>query len=192
MVGVSGPMLAYSTARGRRFMFGLTAGSLVGSALLAAVAVAAGFGLSKAGIPADFRRAALIALALTLGIADIANRTPQLWRQVPQQLVRMLSPGVLGVVWGIDLGLIFTTKKVTSLWWLAIIGLMLVKPELLIVTVPAGAVLTALAIWAWSLRVKDNTACMMKHQRRLITQLRMASGFSMIGMAIILCVAAVA
>lgn len=191
MVGVSGPMFADSTADGRRFMAGLTVGSLIGAIVLASAGAVVGLGISHAGLPLDFRRAALILLAATLGIADVANRTPQLWRQVPQRLVRELPPGMLGLVWGVDLGLVVTTKKVTSLWWLAIIGLALVKPELLVIAVPCGAVVTALAIWSWSLRIKGDTACLIKHQRVWITRLRTVSGAAMIGTASVFLAAAI-
>jgi hypothetical protein len=185
MVGVSGPMLAGSAAAGTRFLLGLTAGSLGGSAVLASAGVVAGLSLAHVGLTFGFRRGALVALAAALGIADMANRTPQIWRQVPQRLVRELPPGVLGAVWGFDLGLVVTTKKVTSLWWLAIIGLILVKPWLLVVAVPAGAFVTALSISSWSLQVKDNTLCLRKRQRAWITQLRMTSGVLILATAIL-------
>ncbi len=180
MVGVSGPMLAESAAEGRRFLLGLTVGSLAGSVILASAAVVVGVGLARTGLSLSARQAALIAVAVILGLADLANKTPQLWRQVPQRLVRELPSGVLGVVWGIDLGLIVTTKKVTSLWWLAIIGLALIRPGLLVIAVPVGAVATVLAIWSWSLRIKGDTACLRKHQRSWITRLRLMSGTAMI------------
>jgi hypothetical protein len=178
-------MLADSSAAGTRFLLGLTAGSLAGSVVLAAAGVTAGLGLADVGMTLGFRRAALIAVAIALGGADVTNRTPQLARQVPQRLVRELAPGALGAVWGFDLGLVVTTKKVTSLWWLAIIGLILVQPQLLVVAVPAGVFVTAFSISSWSLRVKDNTLCLMKRQRAWVTQLRMASGVLMLGTAIL-------
>lgn len=181
MVGVSGPMFAESAAQGRRFMIGLTLGSLVGSVLLATAAAVAGIGLAHTGLPLGARQAMLIGVALLLGLADLANRTPQWFRQVPQRLVRELSPGTLGVVYGIDLGLIVTTKKVTSLWWLSIAGLALVSPVLLAIAVPVGAVATSLAVWSWSLRIKGDTACLRtNNQRNWITQLRLMSGTAMI------------
>lgn len=191
MVGVSGPMLAESAAEGRRFMLGLMAGSLVGSVILASAAGVVGVGLARTGISPGARQAALIAVAAILGAADLANRTPQLWRQVPQRLVRELPSGVLGVVWGIDLGLIVTTRKVTSLWWLAIIGLVLIRPRLLVIAVPIGAVATVLAIWSWSLRVKAETACLRTPQRGWRIQLRLMSGTAMIMAAGIFLVAVI-
>lgn len=181
MVGVSGPMFAESAAQGRRFMIGLTLGSLAGGVILATAAAVVGIGLTRTGLPLDARLVMLIGVALILGLADLANRTPQWFRQVPQRLVRELSPGTLGVVYGVDLGLIVTTKKVTSLWWLAIAGLALVSPVLLVIAVPVGAVATSLAVWSWSLRVKGDTACLFrKNQRNWITQLRLMSGTAMI------------
>ncbi len=186
MVGVSGPMLADSAVAGRRFLIGLALGSLAGSVLLASVGVVAGLGFDEFAVPTDARRIALVALVAVLGLADVLNRTPQVWRQVPQRLVRELTPGMLGTVWGFDLGLIVTTKKVTSLWWIAIIGLILINPELLAMAVPLGAALTALAIASWSVRVRGHTSCLMKRQRTQIVQLRMASGTLMLATAILL------
>jgi|SwirhisoilCB3_FD_contig_31_769005_length_809_multi_3_in_0_out_0_2 hypothetical protein len=181
MVGVSGPMFAESAAQGRRFMIGLTLGSLAGGVILATAAAVVGIGLARTGLPLGARLVMLIGVALILGLADLANRTPQWFRQVPQRLVRELSPGTLGVVYGVDLGLIVTTKKVTSLWWLAIAGLALVSPVLLVIAVPVGAVATSLAVWSWSLRIKGDTACLFrKNQRNWITQLRLMSGTAMI------------
>jgi hypothetical protein len=179
-------MLADSAVDGRRFLIGLALGSLAGSAVLASVAVVVGLGLDEFAVPADARRVALVALAALLGLADAMDRTPQVWRQVPQRLVRELSPGMLGTVWGIDLGLIVTTKKVTSLWWLGIIGLILVKPGLLPVAIPLGAVLTVLAIASWSVRVRGHTSCLMERQRTQVVQLRRASGTLMSVIAILL------
>lgn len=184
MVGVSGPMFAESAAQGRRFMIGLTLGSLAGGVILATAAAVVGIGLARTGLPLGARLVMLIGVALILGLADLANRTPQWFRQVPQRLVRELSPGTLGVVYGVDLGLIVTTKKVTSLWWLAIAGLALVSPVLLVIAVPVGAVATSLAVWSWSLRIKGDTACLFrKNQRNWITQLRLMSGTAMIAAA---------
>jgi len=184
MVGVSGPLFAESAAQGRRFMIGLTLGSLAGGVILATAAAVVGIGLARTGLPLGARLVMLIGVALILGLADLANRTPQWFRQVPQRLVRELSPGTLGVVYGVDLGLIVTTKKVTSLWWLAIAGLALVSPVLLVIAVPVGAVATSLAVWSWSLRIKGDTACLFrKNQRNWITQLRLMSGTAMIAAA---------
>lgn len=180
MVGVSGPMFAESVANGRRFMLGLTVGSFAGAVVLASAAAVVGVGLARTGLPLGARQAMLIGVALILGLADLTNRTPQWFRQVPQRLVRELSPGVLGVVYGVDLGLIFTTKKVTSLWWLAIVGLALFSPGLLAIAVPVGAVLTILAVWFWSLRVKGDTACLRTNPRNLITRMRLSSGTAMV------------
>jgi hypothetical protein len=179
-------MLADSVAAGRRFLVGLTLGSLAGSTVLAAAGVVVGLGLNEIAMPTGARRAALVGLASLLGIADVINRTPQAWRQVPQRLVRELTPGMLGTVWGFDLGLIVTTKKVTSLWWLAIVGLILVKPALLPIAIPLGASLTALAIASWSVRVRGHTLCLMERQRTWIVQLRTASGTLMLVLAILL------
>src|SRR5215471_6479947 len=125
MAGVAGPMLRRNRADGVRFLSGLLAGGLLASALVATLVYVVGSVLSMV-LPHPVRTAAAIAIVCALGIADLANRTPHVWRQVPQAFVRTLRPGRLGLVWGFDLALLVTTQKTTSLTWasLAVLGLL--------------------------------------------------------------------
>jgi len=128
MAGVAGPMLQRDRAHGSRFLAGLLAGGLAASAGLAALVYAAGTPISSL-VPPRYR-ALLAALVIAgFGLADLAGRTPHVWRQVPQRLVRVLPPGRLGLVWGFDLSLLFTTQKTTSLAWAALTGLLLLAPS---------------------------------------------------------------
>ncbi|WP_445528403.1 hypothetical protein [Streptomyces cyslabdanicus] len=128
MAGVAGPMLSRSRAQGTRFLLGLMTGGALASTLLAAVFFALGT-LVGTVLPDTPRYiAAAIALAVFGGL-DVAGRTPHIWRQVPQALVRTLPPWRLGAVWGFDLSLLFTTQKSTSLTWGALTGCVLISPS---------------------------------------------------------------
>jgi hypothetical protein len=128
MAGVAGPMLQRDKAQGSRFLLGLLTGGLAASAGLAALVYAAGTPISSVAPPRY--RAILAALVIAgFGLADLAGRTPHVWRQVSQRLVRTFPPGRLGLVWGFDLSLLFTTQKTTSLAWAALTGLLLLAPS---------------------------------------------------------------
>src|SRR6266545_2993148 len=63
------------------------------------------------------RRSLVLASCVgTLLVLDVLGRTPRLNRQTSQRL-RTLPPSARGFLWGIDIGLQFTTIKVTSLVW---------------------------------------------------------------------------
>ncbi len=168
MAGVAGPMLRSSRGAGVRLLTGLLVGEIAAGVLLAVPAFLLGEGLRDVvGLPA--RLWALAALCAFFGVADLANRTPHLWRQVPQDLMMRLPPGPLGLAWGFDLGLLFTTQKAASLIWVAIAAGVLLDPPLaagLIVGIAVAAGLTAAAfsLWwrpgtgqpaAWVLRVRQ-------------------------------------
>lgn len=182
MVGVSGPLLAESARDATRFLLALVIAGVAGSAVLALVGVALSMAL-LAGLQLGVRMMCLAAWAVLLGVADLSNRTPQLFRQVPQRLVRELRPGMLGAVWGFDLGLIVTTKKVTSLGWLAIGGAILLSPALVPVCVIAIGLTTSLSIALWSMRVRNNTQCLVRRQREWMTRTRVLSGAGLLVLA---------
>lgn len=60
----------------------------------------------------------------------LAIRTPQVSRQVPESLIGQLRPGGLGLAWGFDLGLLFTTQKAVSFIWVAIGAAILLDPAM--------------------------------------------------------------
>jgi hypothetical protein len=94
---------------------------------LAAVAVGVG-ALAYSLVPESSRLIATAAGLAALGTLDLANRTPHVWRQVPQRLVRQLTPGTLGVMWGADLGTLISTQKTTSLIWGSLLIAVLATP----------------------------------------------------------------
>jgi hypothetical protein len=127
MAGVAGPMLRQDRAGGIRFLVGLTVGGVISGLLLSLVVVLVG-GLAHAVLPEQARVALLVGVCVILGLADLADRTPHPWRQVPQKLIYRLSPGMRGLTWGVDLGLLVTTQKVASLVWAAIAAMVLLDP----------------------------------------------------------------
>ncbi|MGI8665701.1 MAG: hypothetical protein ACR2N4_06700 [Jatrophihabitans sp.] len=177
-------MIADSARDGTRFLLGLTLAGVAGSAVLATVGVALSLVL-QAALPAAGRLVALACWAVLLGAADLADRTPQLWRQVPQRLVRELNPGMLGTVWGFDLGLIVTTKKVTSLAWLAIGGAVLLRPALVPFCVIGIGLTTSVSVALWSMQVRNDTQCLVKRQREWMTRARLLSGTSILLVAVL-------
>jgi len=182
MVGVSGPLLADSRSEGGRFLAALTVAGLAGSAILATVGVAVSLAV-QAVLPSGVRLAVLAGWAVLLGLADLTDRTPQWFRQVPQRLVRELKPGLLGTVWGFDLGLIVTTKKVTSLAWLAIGGAVLLRPALVPVCVIGIGLTTSLSVLLWSLRIRNDTQCLVKRRHDWMARTRVYSGSGLLVLA---------
>jgi len=129
MAGVAGPMWQQNRARGARFLTGLAVGGAV-SGLVLAVPVFLVGRLAGQVLALPVRVGLVVTLAVGFGLADLTDRTPHVWRQVPQKLVRTLTPGALGLTWGFDLGLLVTTQKTSSLLWLSIAAVTLLDPEL--------------------------------------------------------------
>jgi hypothetical protein len=150
MAGVAGPMLRHRRGAGVRLLAGLLAGEIAAGALLAVPAFLLGEGL-HAVLGLQARLWTLAALCVFFGVADLANRTPRMWRQVPEHLIDRLPPGTLGLAWGFDLGLLFTTQKATSLIWVAIAAAVLLDPPLAAALIVGIAVLASMAVVAYSL-----------------------------------------
>jgi hypothetical protein len=126
MVGVANPLLRADRSAGRRFLWGFSAG-LAASSLTLMLPLAL-LCLAVSPVSPEVRTGVLAVLLAMLGIADLADRTPHVWRQVPQRFARELPPGRLGFVWAYDLGLLVTTQKTTSLIWIGLAGLILTGP----------------------------------------------------------------
>ncbi len=150
MAGVSGPMLRDHRG-GVRFLGGLGAGELAGSLVVGLVLYL--LGTMIAAITTESVRIGIVAaLGILLAAADVAGRTPQARRQVPQRLLKSgLSPAVLGVTYGFDLGLLVTTRKAASLGWFALAAVSLLRPAFAPVLVIVMASSTVLVITAWTL-----------------------------------------
>ncbi len=128
MAGVAGPMVRHSRADGTRFLLALTIGGLAAGVVLAVPVFLLGHLIERL-VPLPARLVLVAGLAVAFAVADLRNRTPHVWRQVPQSLARVLPPGTLGLVWGFDLGLLFTTQKTVSLLWLALGAVLLLQPS---------------------------------------------------------------
>src|SRR5947207_938978 len=149
MAGVASPMLRSSRPEGLRFLVGLTVGNVIGGVVLALPVYLAGMVVRVLPKPASL--IVVVAACVLLGLADLKRRTPHVWRQVPQSLWHRLSPGSLGLAWGVDLGLLVTTQKTTSLIWVAVIAVMFLHPAAAVVVLPAIAVATSLVAVAATL-----------------------------------------
>ncbi len=157
MAGVAGPMLQRSRAGGARFLAGLALGGACAGLVLAVPVYLVGRFVGQF-LPEPVRVGMVVAIAMAFAVADLAGRTPHVWRQVPQQLVRSMSPGALGLTWGFDLGLLVTTQKTSSLLWVSIVAVTLLDPGLapgalvafsLIAT--AGIVILSMTMWAMAM-----------------------------------------
>jgi hypothetical protein len=138
-------MLRRSKAEGSRFLTGLMAGELVSAVFLATALYSLGAAVALV-VPALTREVLLGIVVAGFGVADLRNRTPHVWRQVPQKFVRSMAPGRLGLVWGLDLGLLFTTQKSTSLLWVALAAVGLLSPASASLVLPVMAFISVLTV----------------------------------------------
>jgi hypothetical protein len=145
MAGVAGPLLRSNIRKGIQFLSGLLVGEAVAGTLLAIPAYLLS-SLLRPLLPAVGRLWAVAAISIVLAAADFVNRTPQMRRQVPQDLIHKLPYGMLGVAWGIDLGLLVTTRKTASLIWVAIAAGVLLNPPLAALIAAGVPVVSALAL----------------------------------------------
>lgn len=143
-------MLRHHRSAGVRLLTGLLVGEIAAGVLLAVPALLLGDGLS-AVLGLQARLWLLAALCVFFGIADLLNRTPRIWRQVPEDLISRLPPGSLGLAWGFDLGLLFTTQKAASLIWVGIAAAVLLDPPLAAALLVGIAVAASTAVVAYSL-----------------------------------------
>ncbi len=150
MAGVAGPMLRNRRGAGARLLAGLLAGELAAGVVLAVAAFLLGTGL-RATMPLQARLSAVAVVCALFAAADLANRTPRVQRQVPESLIWRLPPGTLGLAWGFDLGLLFTTQKAVSLIWAAIAATVLLSPLAAVVVLTVTPVMAGMTVIALSL-----------------------------------------
>jgi hypothetical protein len=172
-------MLRSSRSSGVRFLVGLAIGGIAAGIVLAVPTYLVGV-LVQAAVPMQARLWLLASVCALFGVADLANRTPHLWRQVPQRLVHVLPSGTLGMVWGFDLGLLFTTQKVVSLIWVAIAAVVLLGPALAVGVLAGTAMMVSLAIAVWSITGKIGARPMTQLVKQWQKQVRRASGVAML------------
>lgn len=192
MVGVSNPIYRRDRRGGWRFLAGFAAGQALSVAALAGplLLLTAAVGL----LPEPVRVVLLLVVVLGFAVADLTNRTPHVWRQVPQRFARDLhhQPGRLGLIWAFDLGLLVTTQKTTSLLWIALAGVVLLGPPAAVVSVLAiAAALYTLGVAVltvtgdqWFAGIAD----LVEALGRGLLPVRRASGAATLGLAAVLLV----
>ena len=181
MAGVAGPMLRSRVVAGARFLAGLLVGELLAGSLLAIPAFLLGE-VAQATLSLPGRLWVLVAACVLFGVADLSSRTPGLRRQVPEHLIQQLPPGMLGVAWGFDLGLLFTTHKVSSFIWVALVAGVLLDPVAAAALVVGVTVGSAAAMTVLSVSGTDGASV-----TRWIVRLRLArraSGVALLTLAI--------
>lgn len=183
MAGVAGPMWRRSAPEGARFLVGLIIGG-IGAGIALALPAYLLATAAQAMLPLPLRLTLLAATCVLFGLADVANRTPHVRRQVPQQLIYRLPAGTLGVAWGFDLGLLFTTQKVVSLIWVALAAAILLDPWLATATA-AGVVVVVIGAIAVS-TIRDparNATPRFQWERSWQRYIRQASGLAILALA---------
>lgn len=179
MAGVAGPMLRRSRTAAARFLAGLAAGGVAAGLLLAVPTYLLGTVL-RGLLP---ERARLLVLAAACGLfalADLASRTPHVWRQVPQRLQDVLPPGALGAAWGFDLGLLVTTQKTTSLLWVMLAALVLLDPDASGAVLAGAAAVAALVVAVAAVRFDPFADSTGERARRWFRRARRASGAALL------------
>jgi hypothetical protein len=136
-------------------------------------------------LPATARWLQLAAVCLVLGVADLTDRTPHVWRQVPQALVRRLPPGALGLAWGFDLGLLVSTQKTASLIWVALAATVLVQPSSAPLTVTVVAVVASLSIAVASIGVAEDRILRLGREDAWRRRLRLGTGLITLALAVL-------
>lgn len=183
MAGVAGPMLKRSKPQGARFLAGLWIGGVVASALLATIVFAVG-SVTVWLIPPLVRQIAAGVLLVLFAVLDLAARTPHIWRQVPVQYLKTLPPGRLGLAWGFDLSLLFTTQKSTSLTWVALTGLVLLAPGASWLTLCGMTTVSVLMIvWRSIVFQLRGPAKLGDFRQSWFHWMRRASGLALVGVA---------
>ncbi|MEU2615149.1 hypothetical protein ABZ570_26755 [Micromonospora sp. NPDC007271] len=179
-------MMYHQRAEGWRFLMGFGLGLLASGGTV--ILILALLSVPLAGVPSSWRYALLVAVVAMFGVADLVNRTPHVWRQVPQRLVRKLAPGQLGFVWAYDLGLFVTTQKTTSLIWIALAGAVLTQqPPAIAVTVAAALVMFGAGVLVATIHrgggALTDPALSLHIGRRWIRPAKLAAGVVGVGLA---------
>lgn len=114
MVGVSS-LYRQNPDRRSAFFGGLLLGELAGGVLVVGLLAPMSLAL-ESELNYDQRLTVAAAVVIAFAVLDIGGWTPHTRRQTPQRLARQLSgPVPLGLVYGLDVGLVVTTQKASSL-----------------------------------------------------------------------------
>jgi len=183
MTGVASPMLRYAPARAAAFLLGLTGGALAAAVVIGLVVYAIGLPLTLLA-SRSVRTIGLVVVICGLATADLLGRTPHVWRQVPQVLIRRLPTSLLGLVWGLDMGLLFTTQKVVSLLWGALAAALLLDPKAGFQIMLTAGALSSITIVLWTVGGgRGTTHYGTRQERKWFRFMRTMSGVILLGMA---------
>jgi hypothetical protein len=144
-----------------RWLGNVTAYSLAGAATSALVGAALGFAgqvLLPAGAIVPWVTAAgvvgLLAVARTLGVTAIPF--PQPTRQTNDVWAKRMSPTAAAIAWGLDLGLVFTTRLTfPGTWFLAVVAFVGRAPGVGAALLTAYWVGRALSVWIGPSLMRD-------------------------------------
>jgi hypothetical protein len=133
MVGVTSPVFRNRRFNeGRRLVAGYVLGTGLASMLIALAIIVLSVGVEEI-LPMRGRYYSLGGALVVLLVLDASGRVIFLNRQTPQR-IRLLPPFARGMIWGLDIGLLVTTIKVTSLVW-ALIIITVTEPSNLILEI---------------------------------------------------------
>lgn len=142
MAGVLSPLSRVSAKRSISFLVSYAVGSAVAAVMMAVPLILVSNWLS-AEVSVSVRVAVAVGFGALLLLADVLGHTPSSRRQTPQSLARTLGTAPLGLVYGLDVGLIYTTQMASSLPTIALAGATLSGPD--------AVVRTLVAFWAVTL-----------------------------------------
>jgi hypothetical protein len=158
MIGVIGPLvqgkreLRGSVGSIARFALGAVAGAALTGVLVGVLA------LAFQSVAGEGVRAVVVGVAgCVLLLVDLALRTPTLRRQTCSTWYRERGPRFAWPVWGFDLGLGFSTIRLSSLYWFMVLFVAAFVPPALVPLVLvfyglglAVVVFAAVVAQAWS------------------------------------------
>ncbi len=138
MIGVTNPSSRGINRSTVRALVALSLGYAVTTSFLV-LGLGAVTNLMGKILPISALRVGLVLGLATLSVADLIGRTPQTQRQVPQRFARDLNVGTRNFIWGLDLGLLATSQKTTSLIWMAFLGALFQPASHTLIAVPLVA-----------------------------------------------------
>jgi hypothetical protein len=144
-----------------RWIVNVTAYTVAGT--LASALVGAGLGFvgaallpERAGVPGLLAAVVvgLLALARTLGVTAIPF--PQPARQTRDIWVKASSPAIASVRWGLDIGLIYTTRfTFPGTWFLTVVAVVVSEPGFGAALFVAYWIGRAMSVWLGPLLMRD-------------------------------------
>lgn len=142
-------------------------------------------------MPGELRWALFGAGSLLLGFSDVFHHTPQWPRQVPKKLVDRLGAFNLGAVWGFDLGLISTTRKVSSITWVGLLGVLLLARNSALPVLAGGVCASAPVLVIRSVTGLARRVDLRRHLRTIVLMQRLSGVLGVAAARVVLYVSAI-